>query len=55
MLRHRKISTVFAAGDMPPSMSRLIRLLDRIIDGDVGRIVASDRHYSANGGILTEP
>ena len=52
MLRHDKISTVYAAGDMPRSMARLIKLLDAIIDGDIGKIVATDRHYSSNGGVL---
>ena len=55
VFRHRNLSTVFAAGDMPPAIARLTRELDHIIDGDVGTIVASDRHYSSNGGILTEP
>jgi hypothetical protein len=55
MLRHRKISTVYAAGDMPRSLARLVKLLDAIIDGDVGKAIASDSHYSANGGILTQP
>jgi hypothetical protein len=52
MLRHKTVSTVFAAGDMPRSMARLIRMLDHIIDGDIGHAVASDSHYSSNGGIL---
>jgi hypothetical protein len=55
MLRHGTVSTVYAAGDMPPYMARLVRLLDGIIDEDVGTVVASDRHYSSNGGVLTEP
>jgi hypothetical protein len=52
MLRHRNVSTVFAAGDMPRSMARLTRMLDKIIAGDIGRSVASDSHFSSNGGIL---
>jgi hypothetical protein len=55
MLRHGTTSTVFAAGDMPASLARLLKLLDAIIDGDVGKIVASDRHYSSNGGVLPNP
>jgi hypothetical protein len=55
VLRHGRVTTVFAAGDMPAPVAHLVHLLDRIIDEDVGTIVASDRHYSANGGILTEP
>jgi hypothetical protein len=48
MLRHGRLSTVFAAGDMPPRLARLVRLLDAIIDGDIGRIVATDAHHSSN-------
>jgi hypothetical protein len=55
MYRHRGVSTVYAAGDMPASVTRLTGLLDKIIDGDLGTITASDRHYSANGGILDQP
>jgi hypothetical protein len=55
MLRRDRISTTFAGGDMPPSVARLVRMLDRIIDGDIGTELAADRHYSANGGILTDP
>jgi len=55
MLRRDTISTTFAGGDMPASVARLVRMLDRIIDGDIGTELASDRHYSSNGGILTEP
>ena len=54
MLRHAKLSTVYAAGDMPPSVARLVKLLDAIIDGDVGRTVASDSHHSSSGGVLPE-
>jgi hypothetical protein len=56
MLRHGRISTVYAAGDMPPHVARLVRLLDRIIDEDVGTVVASDSHHgTANAGVLTQP
>jgi hypothetical protein len=55
VLTRGKLSTVYAAGDMPSSISRLVRLLDKMIDEDIGTIVASDRHYSANGGVLDEP
>jgi hypothetical protein len=55
MIRHGKVSTVYAAGDMPPYVSRLVSLLDKMMDEDLGTVVASDRHYSSNGGILTEP
>ena len=52
MLRHDKLSTVYAAGDMPRSMARLVRLLDQIIEGDIGKSVAKDSHFSSNGGVL---
>jgi hypothetical protein len=55
MLRRDKLSTTFAGGHMPASVARLVRMLDRIIDGDIGTQIATDRHYSSNGGILDEP
>jgi hypothetical protein len=55
MLRRDKISTTFAGGHMPASVTRLVRMLDRIIDGEIGTATATDRHYSSNGGVLTEP
>lgn len=55
VLRRGKISTVYAAGDMPASVARLVGLLDKIIEGDVGKVVAADAHHSSNGGVLTDP
>jgi hypothetical protein len=55
MLRREKLSTTFAEGDMPASVARLVRMLDHILDGDIGTVTASDRHHSSNGGVLTEP
>ena len=55
VLRRGKITTVFEAGDMPASVSRLVGLLDKIIEGDVGKVVAADAHHSSNGGVLTDP
>ena len=55
VLRRGEITTVFEAGNMPPSVSRLTKLLDKIIEGDVGKVVAADAHHSSNGGILDEP
>jgi hypothetical protein len=52
VLRRGTITTVYAAGDMPASVSRLVGLLDKIIDGDIGTVVASDAHHSSNGGVL---
>lgn len=55
VLRRGKITTVYAAGDMPASVTRLVGLLDKIIEGDVGKVVAADAHHSSNGGVLTDP
>jgi hypothetical protein len=55
VLRRGKITTVFEAGDMPASVTRLVGLLDKIIEGDVGKVVAADAHHSSNGGVLTDP
>jgi hypothetical protein len=55
VLRRGKITTVYADDDMPASVARLVKLLDKIIEGDIGRTVASDAHHSSNGGVLTDP
>jgi hypothetical protein len=55
VLRRGRTTTVYAAGDMPRAVARLVRQLDHIIDGDIGRIVASDSHFSARGGVAAEP
>jgi hypothetical protein len=55
VLRRGKVTTVYAGGDMPRSVTRLVGLLDRIIEGDIGKAVASDSHHSSNGGVLTDP
>jgi hypothetical protein len=52
VLRRGTITTVYAAGDMPHAVARLVRQLDHIIDGDIWRIVASDSHFSARGGVV---
>jgi hypothetical protein len=41
---HGRWSTVLAAGHMPARMARLLRLLDAIIDGDLGRQLYARRH-----------
>jgi hypothetical protein len=55
VLRRGRTTTVYAAGDMPASVERLVGLLDRIIDGDIGKAVADDKHFSSNGGVLADP
>jgi hypothetical protein len=49
MLRHDGESVTVAGADLPPAMRRLVHELDALIDGDRGRIVADDRHFSASG------
>ena len=49
LLRHAGETVTVAASDMPPRMRTLVHDLDALIDGDLGRIVADDRHYSAAG------
>jgi hypothetical protein len=38
-----------AGAELPPRMRRLVTQLNGLIDGDVGRVVADDRHFSASG------
>jgi len=49
MLRHDGHSVTVAGSQLPPAMRRLVDELDALIDGDRGRILADDRHYSASG------
>jgi hypothetical protein len=47
---HRGDETVTVAGArMPPRMRRLVTELNALIEGDRGRIIADDRHFSASG------
>jgi hypothetical protein len=49
MLRHDGQSVTVAGSQLPPAMRRLVDELNALIDGDRGRILADDRHYSASG------
>jgi hypothetical protein len=49
MLRHGGQSVTVAGADLPPRMRVLVDRLNALIDGDLGRVVADDRHYSASG------
>jgi hypothetical protein len=49
MLRRGSESITLAADDVPRSMRELIAELNALIDGDRGRIIADDRHFSASG------
>jgi hypothetical protein len=49
MLRRDGESVTVAESDLPPSMRPLVRDLNALIDGDLGHIVADDRHYSVSG------
>jgi hypothetical protein len=58
MLRRGGDSVTIAEADLPPAMRRLVKELNGLIDGDVGRIVADDRHYSASsvtGSVSSSP
>lgn len=49
MLHRGHESVTVAAATMPPKMRRLVTELDALIDGDRGRVIADDRHFSASG------
>jgi len=49
MLRRGGQSVTVAGSQLPPAMRRLVDELNALIDGDRGRILADDRHYSASG------
>ena len=51
MLRRAGQSVTVADGDMPRSFRALVRTMNGIVEGDVGRQGAEDKHYSANGGV----
>ena len=49
LMRRDGVSVTIAQSDLPPSMRPLIRDLNKMIDGELGHIVADDRHFSASG------
>ena len=49
MMRRDGVSITVAESDLPKSMRPLISDLNKMIDGELGHIVADDRHFSASG------
>jgi hypothetical protein len=49
MMRRDGVSITIAESDLPKSMRPLIGDLNKMIDGELGHIVADDRHFSASG------
>jgi hypothetical protein len=49
LMRRDGVSVTIAESDLPPRMRPLIRDLNKMIDGELGHIVADDRHFSASG------
>ena len=48
-MRRDGVSITVAESDLPKSMRPLISDLNKMIDGELGHIVADDRHFSASG------
>lgn len=48
-LRHDGETVTITEADLPPKMRRLVTELSALIDGDLGRVIADDRHFSASG------
>jgi hypothetical protein len=48
-LRHDGQTVTISDGDLPPRMRRLVKELSALIDGDLGKVIADDRHFSASG------
>jgi hypothetical protein len=49
LMRRDGVSVTVAESDLPPTMRPLIDDLNKMIDGELGHIVADDRHFSASG------
>jgi hypothetical protein len=49
LMRRDGVSITVAESDLPKSMRPLIGDLNKMIDGELGHIVADDRHFSASG------
>ena len=49
MLRRRGETVSITEADLPPRMRRLVTEMNALIDGDRGRVIADDRHFSASG------
>jgi hypothetical protein len=48
-LRHGDETVTITQADLPLRMRRLVTELSAMIDGDRGRVIADDRHFSASG------
>jgi hypothetical protein len=48
-LRRKGETVTITEADLPPKMRRLVTELSAMIDGDRGRVIADDRHFSASG------
>ena len=49
LMRRDGVSVTIAEDDLPRVMRPLVKDLNAMIDGDLGHIVADDRHFSASG------
>lgn len=49
LMRRDGVSITVAESDLPKSMRPLIGDLNKMIDGELGHVVADDRHFSASG------
>ena len=49
LMRRSGVSITVGESDLPKSMRPLVRDLNKMIDGELGHIVADDRHFSASG------
>jgi hypothetical protein len=49
LMRRDGVSIAVGENDLPKSMRPLVRDLNKMIDGELGHIVADDRHFSASG------
>lgn len=49
MLRRGRETVTITDADLPPKMRRLVKELNALIEGDRGRVIADDRHFSASG------
>jgi hypothetical protein len=49
LMRRDGVSVTITEEDLPPVMRPLIKDLNAMIDGELGHIVADDRHFSASG------
>jgi hypothetical protein len=49
LMRRDGVSVTIAESELPKTLKPLIRDLNNMIDGELGHIVADDRHFSASG------